>query len=547
MQDYGEATDFLGEWGPFQKTVFLLLSVTIIPNGYVGLSMVFLADIPQHHCRLPNSLNGTTGEANLSSLLPVEEVDGEMIYSQCRRYKTPVTDGLNDTTRETEPCVDGWEYSTDRYISTIVSQWDLVCNDDWKIPVPISLRFFGNLCGSLLAGHLSDRYGRKIVLFGGIAIQTILSLSQAAVQSWEMFCVLCFLIGVGDVSNYTTSFVLGVELFTKSVRTAYTSIGICFFFALGYAILPLIAYFVRDWRMLILALFLPELLCFPLWWFIPESPRWLLSQGRVEEAEAIVKAAAKKNGIKHVGEIFQRSGNTEYLVIILYCFCLMLNSKLRNITILNCCIWMITAISYYGLTLNTSNLHGNPYINCFISAFTDMIAYIISWRLMLIAPRRISTASMLFIGGTVLLLVQIVPPSKSFHILSMILVMIGKSGISVSYALIYIFAAELYPTVVRNTGLGASCMASRAATIFAPYFVYIGMHNKFLPLILMGILSIIAGLCCLILPDTHHQKFPDTIEQTQDTHNLLKLFKYLISVETKPHPHFGFHLRQALH
>uniref|UniRef100_A0A4W3JQP1 Solute carrier family 22 member 4-like n=1 Tax=Callorhinchus milii TaxID=7868 RepID=A0A4W3JQP1_CALMI len=468
MQDYGEATDFLGEWGPFQKTVFLLLSVTIIPNGYVGLSMVFLADIPQHHCRLPNSLNGTTGE----------------------------------------PCVDGWEYSTDRYISTIVSQWDLVCNDDWKIPVPISLRFFGNLCGSLLAGHLSDRYGRKIVLFGGIAIQTILSLSQAAVQSWEMFCVLCFLIGVGDVSNYTTSFVLGVELFTKSVRTAYTSIGICFFFALGYAILPLIAYFVRDWRMLILALFLPELLCFPLWWFIPESPRWLLSQGRVEEAEAIVKAAAKKNGIKHVGEIFQRSVKNTNGVLDL-----VRNSKLRNITILNCCIWMITAISYYGLTLNTSNLHGNPYINCFISAFTDMIAYIISWRLMLIAPRRISTASMLFIGGTVLLLVQIVPPS--FHILSMILVMIGKSGISVSYALIYIFAAELYPTVVRNTGLGASCMASRAATIFAPYFVYIGMHNKFLPLILMGILSIIAGLCCLILPDTHHQKFPDTIEQTQ--------------------------------
>uniref|UniRef100_A0A4W3J879 Solute carrier family 22 member 4-like n=1 Tax=Callorhinchus milii TaxID=7868 RepID=A0A4W3J879_CALMI len=483
MQDYGEATDFLGEWGPFQKTVFLLLSVTIIPNGYVGLSMVFLADIPQHHCRLPNSLNGTTGEANLSSLLPVEEVDGEMIYSQCRRYKTPVTDGLNDTTRETEPCVDGWEYSTDRYISTIVSQWDLVCNDDWKIPVPISLRFFGNLCGSLLAGHLSDRYGRKIVLFGGIAIQTILSLSQAAVQSWEMFCVLCFLIGVGDVSNYTTSFVLG----------KFLSLDFITHFKIFLKLHP---HFCR---------------------FIPESPRWLLSQGRVEEAEAIVKAAAKKNGIKHVGEIFQRSGNTEYLVIILYCFCLMLNSKLRNITILNCCIWMITAISYYGLTLNTSNLHGNPYINCFISAFTDMIAYIISWRLMLIAPRRISTASMLFIGGTVLLLVQIVPPSKSlsFHILSMILVMIGKSGISVSYALIYIFAAELYPTVVRNTGLGASCMASRAATIFAPYFVYIGMHNKFLPLILMGILSIIAGLCCLILPDTHHQKFPDTIEQTQ--------------------------------
>ncbi|XP_007905061.1 solute carrier family 22 member 5 isoform X1 [Callorhinchus milii] len=518
MQDYDEATAFLGEWGPFQRIMFLLLSITIIPNGYVGLSMVFLADTPQHHCRLPNSLNGTTGEANLSSLLPVEEVDGEMIYSRCRRYKTPVTDGFNDTTRETEPCVNGWEYSTDRYISTIVSQWDLVCDNDWKGPMSLSMIFLGNLCGAIISGQVSDRYGRKVVLFGGIAMQTILSFMQMASSSWEMFSILCFFIGVGDISNYVTAFVLGAELFSKSVRITFTALGICLTFAIGYAILPLIAYFVREWKLLILALFLPELLFFPLWWFIPESPRWLLSQGRVEEAEAIVKAAAKKNGIKHVGEIFQRSDNmvlksTNKLKSKHNYVDLVRTFHVRIITVISLLIWVITAISYYGLTLSTSNMYGNPYINCFISAVTDMVAYIISWRLMLHAPRRISTASMLLLGGSILLLVRFVP--TSLHILTLILVMIGKSGIAISYAIIYIFTAELYPTLVRNMGLGACSMASRGATIISPYLVYLGTYNKDLPFMLMGGLSIMAGFFCFILPETYGQRFPDTIQQAQ--------------------------------
>ncbi|XP_067884882.1 organic cation/carnitine transporter 2-like [Heterodontus francisci] len=519
MLSYDEATAFLGEWGPYQWRIFFFLSVTIIPNGYAALSMVFLADIPQYHCRLPNSSNVTTGEAsfmNLNLLLPMEEVDGEQVYSKCTRYRIQIEDSLNGTTHGIEPCMDGWVYSTDRYISTIVTEWDLVCDNNWKGPFTTSVFFLGVLCGSIISGQLSDRYGRKVVLFGGIALQTILNLIQLASQSWEMFCILYFFIGVGDIANYIAAFVLGTELLGKSERIAYTALGVCIFYAFGYMLLPLCAYYIRDWRMLLLALTLPEILYVPLWWYIPESPRWLLTQGHMEQAEAILKDAARKNGITHHGAIFdttslQDSVNSNkhthnYLDLII-------TSNIRNVTVLSFFMWMIATIGYYGLSLNTSSMHGDPYINCFVSAASELIVYVIVWMLMRTSPRRIATASMLLLSGGVLLLIQIVP--STLQIVITLLVMIGKSGATAVYTIIYIFSSELYPTVVRNMGLGACSMASRIGSIISPYFTYLVAYNKIWAFMLMGSLMVTAGFLSLLLPETHDQPLPETIQQMQ--------------------------------
>lgn len=52
--------------------------------------------------------------------------------------------------------------------------------------------------------------------------------------------------------------------------------------------------------------------------------------------------------------------------------------------------------------------------------------------------------------------------------------MLGKFGITSAFAIVYVYTAELYPTVVRNMGVGASSMASRLGSILSPYFAYLG-------------------------------------------------------------------------
>lgn len=54
MKEYEEIVAFLDQWGCFQKVVFFLLCVSIIPNGFGAFNLVFLTDVPDHHCFLPD-------------------------------------------------------------------------------------------------------------------------------------------------------------------------------------------------------------------------------------------------------------------------------------------------------------------------------------------------------------------------------------------------------------------------------------------------------------------------------------------------------------
>lgn len=166
MRDYDEVTAFLGEWGPFQRLIFFLLSSSIIPNGFNGMSIVFLAGTPEHRCLVPHTVNLSSAWRNHS--IPLETKDGRQVPQSCRRYRLATIANFSalglepgrdvDLEQlEQENCLDGWEYNKDVFLATIVTEWDLVCKDDWKAPLTTSLFFVGVLLGSFISGQLSDR------------------------------------------------------------------------------------------------------------------------------------------------------------------------------------------------------------------------------------------------------------------------------------------------------------------------------------------------------------------------------------------------------
>ncbi|XP_041946965.1 solute carrier family 22 member 4-like isoform X1 [Alosa sapidissima] len=519
MADYDQTTAFLGVWGQFQQVVFFVLCFSTIPNGFSAFSVIFLAASPSHHCLIPE-VNLT--EAWRAAIIPSETVDGQAQQSMCSRYRLDVVKNFSDgglvpgldvnvTDIEQEKCLDGWSYSKDIYQSTIVTEFDLVCGQRWKESFTSSVYFIGVLFGSFFSGQLSDWCGRKPVLFMTMTIQTVFTFIQVFSTSWEMFSVIFFIVGMGQISNYVAAFVLGAEILSGSVRVLYSSLGVCFFFAIGYMMLPLIAFYIRDWRMLLVVLSVPGLIYIPLWWLIPESPRWLLSRGRVQEAEAILRDAARRNKVIAPDVIFLEVEDGSPKASVKYSFLDLLKvAKIRNITLILFLVWMTLSMGYFGLSLNTSRLHGDPYINCLISAAIEVPAYLISWLSVHFLPRRLSCMTSMMLAGVALYSVQIAP--ADLPTAARALEMLGKFGIATGTALMFVYTGELYPTVIRNTAVGACAMVSRVGSTVAPYLFYLNAYHAVLPHMVLGSLCVVSGVATFLLPESFRRPLPETLE-----------------------------------
>ena len=165
-------------------------------------------------------------------------------------------------------------------------------------------------------------------------------------------------------------------------------------------------------------------------------------------------------------------------------------------------LWFTNNLVYYGSTLN---LH----INILISAALEFLAYTVSIFSFLYLGRRWSVASFMGLGGLSLLLTLALSSEASKSALSQL----GKFMITASFAMVYQYATEIFPTVVRNAGLGSCSFFSRIGSIIAPFIGReVALLNPIAPVLIFGVTSVVAGLLTLLLPETKNRISPDTIE-----------------------------------
>lgn len=90
--------------------------------------------------------------------------------------------------------------------------------------------------------------------------------------------------------------------------------------------------------------------------------------------------------------------------------------------------------------------------------------------------------------------------------------MIGKFLITASYGILYVYSAEIYPTVVRNVGMGSSSTIARIGAIIAPFVKELGhATHENVPFGVYGTICILSGLTVLLLPETKDAQLPDTL------------------------------------
>ncbi|KAK8730576.1 hypothetical protein OTU49_008084, partial [Cherax quadricarinatus] len=104
---------------------------------------------------------------------------------------------------------------------------------------------------------------------------------------------------------------------------------------------------------------------------------------------------------------------------------------------------------------------------------------------------------------------------KGNYWLVVVLSLLGKSGISAAYSIVYIYSAEIFPTEYRSVGVGTCSMCSRLGGILPPFIASLADIYKPLPLLIFGVLSLVCGCLTVFLPETVGCELPQTLQESE--------------------------------
>ena len=343
--------------------------------------------------------------------------------------------------------------------SSIVQDYDFTCDRNYLRQLYGVLYMVGMGIGSYIMGAISDKFGRMKALMLGVLLVSGSGILGAFMPDQHSYGILRFLTGIGGNAFFMVTFVICVE-YVGPKYTMLSGLIIEIPFALGELVLGLEAYFIRDWVTLQLVAHIPVLLLFGLWFLIPESPRWLLATGRLDEAEKIVRKGAKINNKELPEDIFKTDTleNESLLPSIPEenpSFLDLFKPKLMFFRSLNMMYqWFSVTMCYYGLTFASVDLLEDPYLNFALSCFIEIPGYLFCIFVMACWGRKPILSFLQVVSGLSCIAAGLLYGIKSLEILQIILSLIGKFGASACFAIVYVYTAELFPTVIRNTAIG---------------------------------------------------------------------------------------------
>jgi putative MFS transporter len=351
-----------------------------------------------------------------------------------------------------------------------------------QVGVLASSTYIGYLIGAFSAGALGDLVGRKKVMMNALAIYAIASFLCIFANNLRAFFALRFIAGFGVGAESTIIAPYLAEFVAKRYRGQFTG-SLAGFFSFGYVLAALLAYLIvgQNWgtyKVLLIITGLPIVMV--LWWrrTLPESPRWLESQGNAGEAREIVariEAAIIRDGYL-LDPVPQSMTDPPQIVpaTLWGNLCTLWSVRLRRITAMSWFLWISIAFSYYafftwipslliesGMTIAKSYAFSIAIYSAQIPGYFS--AAFLNDRM---GRQGVIASYMLF--GAVAAGALALASSDTQIILAAMCLSFFMNG---TFAGLYAYTSEIFPTRVRATGMGTSSSIGRLGAIGAPILV----------------------------------------------------------------------------
>lgn len=367
--------------------------------------------------------------------------------------------------------------------------------------------FLGMLAGAWFWGRLSDLVGRKIGFVGTVAIDSVFGLASAFSPSFIWLLILRMLTGFGVGGTLPVDYSIFAEYLPARKRGRYLVL-LEAFWALGAILAAGLAWLIvprLGWRALLAVSALPGLIIFFIRRHVPESPRYLLVNGKPDEARDVLQLVARENGVQ-MGEFklqaMQPAPRTKVSDL--------LRPALRRTTLLLWLIWFAISLGYYGVFtwlpgfFRAQGMTLLPvYQNAFILALAQLPGYFSAAYLVEKWGRRRTLAFYLVASGAFTYLFAVVT-SLTWVVAMGVWMSFFSLG---AWGALYAFTPEAYPTNLRGTGMGVASGMTRIAGAIAPTLGAALLGTSLaLPLTVFSISYVVAGVASLALPHETREK-----------------------------------------
>ena len=372
-----------------------------------------------------------------------------------------------------------------------------------------SSTFIGYFFGALFAGMLGDLIGRRAVMMSALALYCAASLVSAAVDSWPPFFAARIVAGIGTGAESAIIAPYLAEFVARRYRGSFTG-ALAGFFSFGFIAAALLGYFIvpaqdNGWRIVLVITALPVVML--LWWrkALHESPRWLESRGQKKEAEAVldeIEAGFAKRGHVLPEPVVEAVAPPPSGGSLLANYKALLAARQARITIMTWIMWLSITFSYYSFFVWIPSLlvqNGMSITKSFGYSIAIYCAqtpgyFSAAWFNEKIG-RQATIACYMLLGGAAALGLAFASTDQEI-VLAGICLSFFMNG---TYAGVYAYTAEVFPTQCRTTGAGLASAIGRIGAIVAPILVgylypnfgFVGVFGLTTSVLLVGAVAVV--------------------------------------------------------